>query len=130
MPRHIISKKAHRLNEDKDANPSRKKEKRPNPVLRLLAFLLTVVMVLGAIFLIVNYDKLNFDSIKRWFAYRDLERETADRLNLSHLTGTAAAPLPAWTAICWCVPLPVCGSIQPVVRCMWTARSPWKTRLR
>lgn len=74
MPRHIISKKAHRLNEDKDANPSRKKEKRPNPVLRLLAFLLTVVMVLGAIFLIVNYDKLNFDSIKRWFAYRDLER--------------------------------------------------------
>ena len=35
MPRHIISKKAHRLNEDKDANPSRKKEKRPNPVLRL-----------------------------------------------------------------------------------------------
>lgn len=74
MPRHIISKKAHRLNEDKDANPSRREEKRPNVVLRLLAFLLTVVMVLGAIFLIVNYDKLNFDFIKRWFTYRDLER--------------------------------------------------------
>ena len=71
MPRHIISKKAHRLNEDKTV-PG--KEKRPNIVLRLLAFLLTVVMVLGAIFLIVNYDKLNFDFIKRWFTYRDLER--------------------------------------------------------
>ncbi|WP_294701472.1 DUF5711 family protein [uncultured Flavonifractor sp.] len=74
MPRHIISNKAHRLNEDKNADSAPRKEKRPNIVLRLLAFLLTVVMVLGAIFLIVNYDKLNFDSIKRWFTYRNLER--------------------------------------------------------
>lgn len=74
MPRHIFSKKAHRLNEDQDVHPPRKQEKRPNLFLRLLAFLLTVAMVLGAVFLIVNYDKLNFDAVKRWFAYRDLER--------------------------------------------------------
>lgn len=74
MPRHIFSKQAHRMNEDKDARTSRKEEKRPNLVLRLLAFLLTAAMVLGAVVLIVNYDKLNFDAIKRWFAYRDLER--------------------------------------------------------
>ena len=74
MPRHIISKKAHRMNGDKDARPARRQEKRPNPVLRLLAFLVTAVMVLGAVYLILNYDKLNFDAVKRWFAYRDLER--------------------------------------------------------
>ena len=47
MPRHIISNKAHRLNEDKNADSAPRKEKRPNIVLRLLAFLLTVVMVLA-----------------------------------------------------------------------------------
>ena len=39
---------------------------------RFLALLVTAVLVLGAVALILNYDKLNFDSIKRWFSYRNL----------------------------------------------------------
>ncbi len=49
-------------------------KKRPNLLLRILTFLITLVLVVGAVVLVVNYDKLNFDSIKRWFAYRNLER--------------------------------------------------------
>lgn len=74
MALRIVSSKPHRLNGSKPGPSGSRKEKRPNPVLRLLAFLLTAAMVLGAVFLILNYDKLNFDAVKRWFAYRDLER--------------------------------------------------------
>ena len=49
-------------------------KKRPNLLVRLLAFLVTAALVVGAVFLVANYDKLNFDALKRWFAYRDLER--------------------------------------------------------
>lgn len=50
------------------------KRRRPNLFLRFLAFLVTLVLVVGAVVLVVNYDKLNFDSIRRWFSYRSLER--------------------------------------------------------
>lgn len=49
-------------------------KKRPNLFLRFLTFLVTLALVVGAVVLVVNYDKLNFDSIKRWFAYRNLSR--------------------------------------------------------
>lgn len=48
--------------------------KKRNWFLRLLAFLLTLVLVLGAVFLIANHDKLNLDALKRYIAYRSLER--------------------------------------------------------
>ena len=48
--------------------------KRPNLFLRALAFLVTLALILGAVFLVANYDKLNFDSLKRWMTYRSLER--------------------------------------------------------
>lgn len=41
---------------------------------RFLAFFTTVVLVLGAVFLVANWQKLNFDAIKRYFAYRTLSR--------------------------------------------------------
>ena len=50
------------------------KVKKPNLFLRLLAFLLTLVLIAGAIFLIANRDRLNLDALKRWFSYRSLER--------------------------------------------------------
>ena len=53
---------------------SPKGRKRPNPFVRFLAFLVTLALVLGAVALVANYDKLNFDSIKRWFSYRTLAR--------------------------------------------------------
>lgn len=55
--------------------PSRPPGKHPfHRLVRLLAFLVTAALVLGAVVLIANYDKLNFDSIKRWFAYRSISR--------------------------------------------------------
>ena len=51
-----------------------KPEKKSNPLLRLLAFLLTAALVLGAVFLVANWQKLNFDSIKRYFTYRSLSK--------------------------------------------------------
>lgn len=74
MPRHIFSNQPHRLEKDKEGRQAGRTEKRPNRLLRLLAFLLTVALMLGAVVLIVNYDKLNFDFVKRWFSYRSLSR--------------------------------------------------------
>ena len=47
-------------------------EKKRNPFLRLLAFLLTLALVLGAVFLVANWQKLNFDAVKRWFTYHSM----------------------------------------------------------
>lgn len=55
----------------KEAPPPKK---RPNLLVRLLAFLLTLALALGAIFLVVNRSKLNFDVLKRWFTYRSLSK--------------------------------------------------------
>lgn len=74
MPQHINSGKVHRLEEIKGGRQTGRPERVTNRLKRLLAFLLTVVLVLGAVVLVVNYDKLNFDFIKRWFSYRTLER--------------------------------------------------------
>ena len=41
---------------------------------RVLTFLLTAVLVLGSVFLVANWQKLNFDFIRRYFTYRDLKR--------------------------------------------------------
>nr|WP_317325144.1 DUF5711 family protein [uncultured Flavonifractor sp.] len=74
MPRHINSNPPHRLEQDQEGRQAGRTEKRPNRLLRLLAFLLTVALVLGAVVLVVNYDKLNFDAVKRWFSYRSLTK--------------------------------------------------------
>lgn len=59
------------MNQGHQAPPPKK---RPNLFVRFLAFLVTLALMVGAVVLVVNYDKLNFDSLKRWFAYRNLER--------------------------------------------------------
>ena len=59
------------MNRGRTAPPPKK---RPNLFVRFLTFLVTLALVVGAVVLVVNYDKLNFDSIKRWFAYRNLSR--------------------------------------------------------
>lgn len=51
-----------------------KPEKKPNILLRFLIFLLTVALILGAIALVVFRDKVNFDTLKRYFVYRSLEK--------------------------------------------------------
>lgn len=58
------------IKEVKKSEP--KPKKRPHRFLRLLAFLLTLVLVVGAVYLVANRDKLNYDALKRWFTYRSL----------------------------------------------------------
>ena len=47
--------------------------KRSNPLLRLLALLVTAALVLGALALVVYRDRLNVDALRRWLSYRSLE---------------------------------------------------------
>lgn len=49
-------------------------EKKRHPLRRAAAFLLTLALMLGAVFLVANWRKLNFDYIRRYFAYRSLAR--------------------------------------------------------
>ena len=50
-------------------------KKKPSLLLRLLAFLLTLVLLLGAVALVAFRDRINLDAVKRYFTYRSLERE-------------------------------------------------------
>ena len=49
-------------------------KKKPNIFVRLLAFLVTLALLLGAVAAVVYRDRMNFDSIRRWFVYRSLEK--------------------------------------------------------
>ena len=51
-----------------------KAQKKLNIILRILAFLVTLALIAGAIFLIANRDQLSMDAVKRYFTYRSLER--------------------------------------------------------
>ena len=44
-------------------------------VVRILTALVTLLLILGAVFLIANWEKLNFDTIRRYFAYRSLSKD-------------------------------------------------------
>jgi len=48
--------------------------KRPNIFLRLLAFLVTLALVLGAVALVAFRDQINLDAVRRYFVYRSLSR--------------------------------------------------------
>ncbi len=52
-----------------------KEEKRSSPLRRVLAFLATAVLILAAVFLVAHWQNLNFDFIRRWWAYRSLSRD-------------------------------------------------------
>lgn len=49
-------------------------KKKPNLFARLLAFLLTLALVVGAVAIVAYRDRFNLDAIKRFFTYRGLER--------------------------------------------------------
>ncbi len=51
-----------------------KPSKLKNTIVRILAFLVTLVLVVLAVFLVANRDQLSLDAVKRYFAYRSLER--------------------------------------------------------
>lgn len=47
---------------------------------RVLALILTVVLVVGAVFVVVNRDQLNIDHIRRWAAYHDASGQAAQQV--------------------------------------------------
>ena len=59
---------------DRRAAPEGGQKKKPNILVRLLAFLVTLALIFGAVTLVVYRDRLNFDVIRRYFTYRSLER--------------------------------------------------------
>ena len=63
--------------------------KKPNLLLRLLAFLVTLALVAGAIFLVANRDLLNLDALKRYFTYRSLERSDTGQAESFSYSGSS-----------------------------------------
>ena len=43
-------------------------------LVRILAFLVTLALIVGAVFLVANRNKFSLDAVKRYFTYRSLER--------------------------------------------------------
>lgn len=73
---------------EKNAPQKKKSPKKPNIVLRLLAFLLTLALMVGAVALVVYRDKFNFDSVRRWFSYRSLEKNDSGQAQSFQHEGT------------------------------------------
>ena len=66
------------------------KQKKPNIFLRLLTFLLTLALILGAVALVVYRDRINLDAFQRWLSYRGLETsETGEAAPFSYGGGTS-----------------------------------------
>ena len=63
--------------------------KKKNLFVRLLAFLITLALVAGAIFLVANRDKLSLDSLKRYFTYRSLERSDSGQAESFPYSGSS-----------------------------------------
>lgn len=57
----------------KQSKPAQSVQKKPNILLRILAFLLGAALLLGAVALVVFRDELNLDALRRWLNYRSIE---------------------------------------------------------
>ena len=69
-------------------NRSAKKAGKPNIFVRILALLVTCVLVLGAFLLVIYRDKFNIDALKRWMSYRSLETsDTGEAVPFNHAGG-------------------------------------------
>ncbi len=66
-------------------------DKKKNPLLRLLACLVTAALLLTAVFLLMNWRKLNFDFIRRYFTYRALERNASGQVESFSYNGGASS---------------------------------------
>lgn len=71
-------------------------KKQRSLILRLLIFIITLALVVGAVFLIANHDRLNFDSLKRYFTYRSLERNDSGQARSFPYTGSSSDVFAAW----------------------------------
>ena len=80
------------------ADKETRQVKKSNPLLRLLALVVTAALVLGALALVVYRDRLNVDALRRRLSYRSLETSDTgqaapfthaggDRMSLAYLDG-------------------------------------------
>ncbi len=60
-------------------HPAKKRKRAPQFLLRLVLFLVSVAVVLGAVAVVVFRDSLNLDSIRRWIHYRSLSISDSGR---------------------------------------------------
>lgn len=73
------------MNEQEKA---KQKPKQSNIFVRLLALLVTAVLVLGALILVIHRDRFNLDALKRWLSYRSLETSaTGEATPFTHAGG-------------------------------------------
>ena len=67
-------------------------KKKPNILVRLITFLVTLALILGAVTLVVYRDRLNLDAFQRWLSYRGLETsETGEAAQFSYGGGTGVS---------------------------------------
>lgn len=71
---------------DKQKAPKKKK----SLLVRLLAFLVTLALVAGAVFLIAHRDLLNLDAWKRYINYRTLERSDSGQAESFTYSGSSS----------------------------------------
>jgi len=64
-----------------------KTKKKPNILLRLLAFFVTLALVLGAVAAVAYRDKINLDALKRWYTYRTLAKSDSGQAELFSYAG-------------------------------------------
>ena len=66
----------------------KEEKKKSNIVVRILALLVTAVLVLGALLAVVYRDRFNIDALKRWLSYRSLETsDTGEAVPFTHAGG-------------------------------------------
>lgn len=61
--------------------------RKPNLLVRLLAFLVTAALVIGAVALVVYRDELNLDALRRYLTYRSLEKNENGQAEEFRYTG-------------------------------------------
>lgn len=65
-------------------------QKKPNFFFRLITFLVTLALILGAVALVVYRDRINLDAFQRWLSYRGLETsETGEATQFSYGGGSS-----------------------------------------
>lgn len=62
-------------------------EKRPNLLVRLAAFLVTAALLVGGVALVVYRDEINLDNLRRFLAYRTLEKTEGGQAEEFRYTG-------------------------------------------
>lgn len=65
--------------------------KKPNILVRLVALLVTMALLLGAVALVAWREELNLDALKRYLAYRSLERSDSGQAQEFRFAGDAGS---------------------------------------